>query len=69
MPNPRDACRQRLWALIEFARHEGWEVHWIGDRLIFVKAGLPPIFTPSALNARALLQPPSEPPLSEERNA
>jgi hypothetical protein len=37
--NPHDACRERLQALIDFARREGWEVRSTGDRLTFVKAG------------------------------
>jgi hypothetical protein len=56
MPTPYDSCRQRLLALIDFARREGWEARLTDDRLTFVKAGLPPIYTSSSLNARALLQ-------------
>jgi hypothetical protein len=59
MPKPNDA-RRRLSSLIDFARREGWEVSLSGNRLMFVKAGLPPIFTHPALDVRALLQPPSE---------
>jgi hypothetical protein len=61
MPNPHDTCRQRLLALIDFARREGWEVRSTDDRLTFVKAGLPPIFTSLPLDRL--------PPLPEERNA
>jgi hypothetical protein len=56
MSPPYDTCRQRLLALIDFARREGWEVRLTDHRLTFVKAGLSPIYTPSSLNARALLQ-------------
>jgi hypothetical protein len=62
--NPPDACRPRLRALIGFARREGWDVRSTDGRLTFVKAGLPPIFTPLPLETRDLL-----PPLSEDGNA
>ena len=61
MTTPLDARRARhharLSSLIEFARREGWEVSFVNDRLLFVKAGLPPIFAHPALDARALLHP------------
>jgi hypothetical protein len=61
MPTPHDACRERLRALIDFARREGWEIRSTGTRLTLVKAGLPPIYTSLPLD--------SLPPSSEERNA
>jgi hypothetical protein len=59
--NPHDARREQLRALIDFARREGWEVRSTDDRLTFVKAGLPPIFTSLPMD---MLPPPPE-----ERNA
>jgi hypothetical protein len=60
--NPHDTCRERLLALIDFARREGWEVRSTDDkRLMFVKPGLSPIYTPLPLDML--------PPSPEERNA
>ena len=57
MATPSEAHRARLCSLIEFARREGWEVSLVNGRLLFVKAGLPPIFAHPALDTRALLYP------------
>jgi hypothetical protein len=54
MPPPPDTCHERLLSLIEFARREGWEARLTDDRLSFVKAGLPPIFTRLPLPPDAL---------------
>jgi hypothetical protein len=64
MPKPHDARRERLEALIDFARREGWDVRSTDGRLTFVKAGLPPIFTSLPLDTQALSQT-----LSAERDA